>query len=67
MTFQADCRYDQEHGMFDFPQADVKTRLLNAIFISLTRHPVIQKTVFSNIKYHMIERFGPLLRDAESS
>ncbi len=53
--------------MFDFPQADVKTRLLNAILIPLTRLPGFRKKMFSNMKYHMIERFGPVLRDAKSS
>jgi multimeric flavodoxin WrbA len=67
MAFQADYRYYQEHGMFDFPQADVKTRLLNAILIPLTRLPGFRKKMFSNMKYHMIERFGPVLRDAQSS
>jgi multimeric flavodoxin WrbA len=63
-VFQADYRYYCEHGMFDFPQADLKTRLLNAIFIPLTRIPGFRKKVFADMKHHMIEPFEPVLRNA---
>jgi multimeric flavodoxin WrbA len=63
-VFQADYRYYQEHGMFDFPQADLKTRLLNAILIPLTKIPGFRKKVFADMKHHMIEPFGPVLRNA---
>jgi multimeric flavodoxin WrbA len=63
-VFQADYRYYREHGMFDFPQADLKTRLLNAVLIPLTRIPGFRKKVFADMKHHMIEPFGPVLRDA---
>ncbi len=64
IAFQADYRYYQEHGMFDFPQADRKTRLLNAVLIPLTRIPGFRKKVFSDMKHHMIEPFEPVLRNA---
>ena len=64
LAFQADYRYYREHGMFDFPQADLKTRLLNAIFIPLTRIPSFRKKVFADLKHHMIEPFEPVLRNA---
>ena len=64
MAFQADYQYYHKHGMFDFPKADLKTRLLNAILIPLTRIPGFRKKVFADMKHHMIEPFGPVLRDA---
>ncbi len=64
MAFQADYRYYCEHGMFDFPQADIKTRLLNAILIPLTWIPGFRKKVFADMKYHMIEPFRPVLEHA---
>jgi multimeric flavodoxin WrbA len=64
IAFQADYRYYTEHGMFDFPQADLKTRLFNAIFIPLTRIPGFRKKVFADMKHHMIEPFEPVLRNA---
>ncbi|MHB8053026.1 MAG: NAD(P)H-dependent oxidoreductase [Methanoregula sp.] len=63
-VFQADYRYYREHRMFDFPQADLKTRLLNAIFIPLTRIPGFRKKVFADMKHHMIEPFEPVLGNA---
>ena len=63
-VFQADYRYYCENGLFDFPQADLKTRLLNTIMIPLTRIPGFRKKVFADMKRHMIEPFGPVLKDA---
>jgi multimeric flavodoxin WrbA len=63
-VFQADYRYYDEHGMFDFPRVDLKTRCMNAVLIPLTRIPGFRKKVFADMKRHMIEPFGPVLRDA---
>jgi multimeric flavodoxin WrbA len=62
--FQADYRYYVEHGLFDFPRSDIKTRLFNAIIIPLTGIPGFRKKVFADMKRHMIEPFKPVLRDA---
>jgi hypothetical protein len=63
-AFQADYRYYCEHGMFDFPQADLKTRLFNAVMIPLSRLPGFPKKVFADMKHHMIEPFKPVLERA---
>jgi len=63
-AFQADYRYYVEHGMFDFPQADLKVRILNVFLVPLTRIPGFRKKVFADMKYHMIEPFEPVLRNA---
>ncbi|MEN6611424.1 MAG: NAD(P)H-dependent oxidoreductase [Methanoregulaceae archaeon] len=63
-VFQADYRYYCEHGMFDFPQADLKTRCRNALFMTLTRIPGFRKKVFGDMKHHMVEPFRPVLEDA---
>ena len=63
-AFQADYRYYAEHGMFDFPQAALKTRFLNAVLVPLTRIPGFRRRVFADMKRHMIEPFGPVLRNA---
>ena len=63
-VFQADYRYYVKHGLFDFPQSDLKTRLVNAILIPLTRIPGFRKKVFADMKHHMIEPFKPVLMDA---
>ncbi|MFZ0005281.1 MAG: hypothetical protein WAK45_05305, partial [Methanoregula sp.] len=64
LPFQADYRYFREHGMFDFPQADLKTRCFNAILIPLTKIPGFRKKVFADIKHHMIRPFESVLRNA---
>jgi multimeric flavodoxin WrbA len=64
LAFQADYRYYEEHGMFDFPQADLNTRLQNAVLIPLTRIPGFRKKVFADIKHHMIKPFQPVLENA---
>jgi len=63
-VFQADYRYYCEHKMFDFPQADLKNRCMNAVLIPLTRITGFRKKVFGDMKHHMIEPFGPVLDDA---
>ncbi|MCU0630827.1 MAG: NAD(P)H-dependent oxidoreductase [Methanoregulaceae archaeon] len=64
LAFQADYRYYRAHGMFDFPQADFKTRFQNAFLIPLTRIPGFRKKVFADLKHHMIKPFQPVLKDA---
>ena len=63
-AFQADYRYYCEHGMFDFPQAELKVRLFNAVMIPLSRIPGFRKKVFADMKHHMIEPFKPVLEHA---
>ena len=62
-VFQADYRYYKEHKMFDFPQADLKTRLMNAVMMLLTKSKAIREKVYGDIKHHMIAPFAPVLRD----
>jgi multimeric flavodoxin WrbA len=64
MVFQADYRYFADHNMFDFPQADYKNRLLNAVLIPLTRIPGFRKKVFAEMKYHMTAPFRSVLENA---
>jgi multimeric flavodoxin WrbA len=64
LVFQADYRYYRDHGKFDFPQADLTTRLMNAVLVPLTRIPGFRKKVFADMKHHMIAPFAPVLADA---
>jgi len=61
--FQADYRYYRDHHLFDFPQKQWNTRLMNAVFMPLTRIPGFRKKVFGDIPHHMIESFKPVLED----
>jgi hypothetical protein len=64
LPFQADYRYYKEHGMFDFPQKDLRMRMFNMVFIPLTKIPGLHKKVFSDLKHHMIQPFENVLRNA---
>jgi hypothetical protein len=63
-AFQADYRYYREHGMFDFPQADLRTRMLNTFLTPLTRIPSFRKRMLADLKKYMVQPFEPVLRDA---
>jgi len=63
-AFQADYRYYREHGMFDFPQADLRTRVMNAVLIPMTRIPGFRKRMLADMKRYMVEPFEAVLRDA---
>jgi len=43
VIFQADYAYYKRHGLFDFPQGNWKTRLMNAVLVPLTRIPAVRK------------------------
>jgi len=62
-AFQADYRYYREHGMFDFPQADLKTRLMNAVLTPMIRIPGFRKRMLADMKRYMVEPFEEVLRE----
>ncbi|HUK38054.1 MAG TPA: hypothetical protein VLV30_02945, partial [Methanomicrobiales archaeon] len=61
----ADYRYYRAHGLFDFPQRDLKTRVANAILSPLMRSEGFRRKVVGDLRKRMIEPFGPVLRAAE--
>lgn len=63
-AFQADYRYYAEHGLFDFPQSGIRTRLMNAVIPPLLKIPGFKKKVFGDMKRHMIEPFKAVLKNA---
>ena len=60
-VFQADYRYYKEHNMFDFPQADLKTRAMNAVMMLLTMSKAVREKVYGDIKHHMTAPFAPVI------
>jgi multimeric flavodoxin WrbA len=64
LPFQADYQYYREHGMFDFPQKEIRTRVFNAIIIPFTRIPGFRKKIFSGMKDHMVRPFHDVLEGA---
>jgi len=44
--FQADHRFYRNHGFYDFPQKDYKTRMMVAILILLSKIPTVRKEIY---------------------
>jgi len=54
-VFQADFKYYEENGIFDFPQDDQKTIEVNAKMIALTENPEMREKVRKMIKTEMVK------------
>ncbi len=64
--FQADHRFYQAHHLYDFPQRDYKSRLMNAVLILLTRIPSMRKEIYhKRIKEEMLKPFQKVLEKVE--
>ncbi|HUK39051.1 MAG TPA: NAD(P)H-dependent oxidoreductase, partial [Methanomicrobiales archaeon] len=50
VPFQADYRYYRAHGLFDFPQRDLKTRVANAILSPLMRSEGFRRKVVGDLR-----------------
>lgn len=66
LVFQADHRYYRKHGIYDFPQRDFRTRIMNGVMMLLTKIPPVRREFPKRIKTEMIkphqrilEREGP--------
>nr|WP_320133093.1 NAD(P)H-dependent oxidoreductase [uncultured Holophaga sp.] len=53
-VFQGDHRYYRRHGLYDFPQRDWRTRLLNAVMMPLSRIPAVRKGIRTSMIKHMV-------------
>lgn len=47
MTFQADHKFYKEHGYYDFPQKDYKTRMIVAVATLLMKIPAFRKRFYT--------------------
>ena len=63
MVFQADHRYYRAHGLYDFPQRSLKTRVVEGSMTLLTRIPSFRREFQSQIKDQMIRPFRQVLED----
>jgi multimeric flavodoxin WrbA len=64
-VFQADHRYFQEHGIYDYPQRDLKTRFRNFIFMSLTKIPLIRREFPKRLVSEMLKPLQNVLQSTE--
>ncbi len=63
--WQADYRYFKKHGLFDFPQKDIKTRVLSPILMLLTRISAVRKKYYANVKTFPAGRLKKLVEHIE--
>lgn len=60
--FQADHRYFQRHGLYDFPQKEYMSRIINLMLILFTKIPSIRKDIYTRrIKTQMVKPLQKLL------
>ena len=59
--FRADHKYYRKHGMYDFPQRDIKTRLVNAIMAVLTAIPPVREGIRQGTKKYMVKPYQRIL------
>jgi multimeric flavodoxin WrbA len=62
IPFQADHRTYKRLGIYDFPQKDVRVRLLNALIVPLFRIPKVREEFTKNIKEGMIQPYQRVLQ-----
>ena len=62
IAFQADHRTYKKLGIYDFPQKDIRTRLLNALIVPLFRIPKVREEFTKNIKDGMIQSYQRVLQ-----
>jgi multimeric flavodoxin WrbA len=63
--WQADYRYFKKHGLFDFPQNDIKIRLLSPILMLMTRIPIVRKKYYANLKTFPSGRLKKLIEHVD--
>jgi len=59
---QADHRYYKRHGMYDFPQKNIRARIFNEFVALITKIPVVKKEFVKNIKENMVKPHKRMLK-----
>ena len=59
--FRADHKYYRRHGMYDFPQRDIKTRITNAVMAVLCAIPPVRRGIEGGMKKYMVMPYQRVL------
>ena len=59
--WQADHRFYKKNGYYDFPQYELKSRILGPILLTLTKIPKFRKAFYDNVKKMPALRFARLI------
>ena len=60
-VWQADHRHYRKDGFYDFPQRDLRVRVMRPVMMLLTTIPVFRRKFYANIKTFPSKRFGSLI------
>jgi hypothetical protein len=66
VVFQADHKYYQEHGMYDFPQRNYKWRIINNALVLLTKIPAVRREFIKRMKTEMIKPCANVVKKTKS-
>ena len=66
VVFQADHKYYQEHGMYDFPQKNYKWRIINSALVLLTKIPAVRREFIKRMKTEMIKPCANVVKKTKS-
>jgi len=61
IVFQADHKYYEKNGFYDFPNKNYKWRMINSAILSLTKIPFIRREFVKRMKTEMIKPFASVL------
>jgi multimeric flavodoxin WrbA len=59
--WQADHRYYRSHGLYDFPQRELKIRLFRPVMMLLTKIPKFRKGFYGGVKTFPSKRYSRLM------
>ena len=59
--WQADHRHYKKRGWYDFPQRDIKNRIINPVMMLATKIPAIRKKYYSGVMKFPAERYGQMI------
>ena len=59
--FRMDHLYYKTHGLYDFPQNNLKSRFQNVFMLFLIKFPNIKKQIRSKMKHYMVEPYKKIL------
>lgn len=60
--FQGDHRYYKKNGVYDFPQKQYGTRVMNLFMSILTKIPPVRENIRKNLKSYMIRPYQKVLK-----
>ena len=65
--WQADHRFYKKNGWYDFPQRDIKIRIMTPVMMIVTKIPFVRKKYYDNIMKFPAQRYGKFIEKITQS